>query len=91
MSRICIITGKKANVQRSGRHKSGKSRAGSKAFAYRGPHGLRGVKSKKVQGINLVTIRTPMGKMKVSMKAYKTYFKHEWTAEDQAALEAAKA
>jgi ribosomal protein L28 len=90
MSKICVITGKKANTQRSGRHKSGKSRAGSKAFAYKGPHGLRGVKSKKVQGINLVTMSTPVGKMKVSMKAYKTYFKKAWTAEDEAALQLAK-
>lgn len=78
MSKICAITGKKANVQKSGRHKSGKSRAGSKAFAYKGPHGLRGIKKLKVQDLNLVTVKTPFGKMKVSMKAYKTYFKTKW-------------
>lgn len=75
MARVCAITGKKTRVQRSGRHVSGKSRAGSKAFAYKGPHGLRGVKKKKTQSVNLVTVRTPLGKMKVSMKAYKKHFK----------------
>ncbi|MCX8035371.1 MAG: hypothetical protein N3A71_03825 [Candidatus Dojkabacteria bacterium] len=75
MSRVCDLTGRRANVQRSGRHKSGKSRAGKKAFSYRGPHGLRGVKKRKVQNLNLVTVRTPLGKLRVSMKAYKTLFK----------------
>jgi hypothetical protein len=86
MSKVCDLTGRKANIQRSGRHASGKSRAGSKAFAYRGPHGLRGVKKLKVQGVNLVTVRTPLGKMKISMKAYKTYFKGAWKAEQEAAV-----
>lgn len=81
MSKVCDITGKKANVQRSGRHTSGKSRSGSKAFAYRGPQGLRGVKKLKVQNLNFVTVRTPAGKIKVSMKAYKTYFKTKWVPE----------
>lgn len=90
MSKVCIITGKKANVQRSGRHKSGKSRAGSKAFAYKGPHGLRGVKSKKVQGVNFVTMNTPVGRMRVSMKIYKSFFKKAWTPEDEAALQLAR-
>lgn len=90
MSKICAITGKKANIQRSGRHASGKSRAGTKAFAYRGPQGLRGVKKLKVQNVNLVTVRTPMGKMKVSMKAYKTYFKGAWKAEQEAKQSAAQ-
>jgi hypothetical protein len=78
MSKVCAITGKKANIQKSGRHASGKSRAGTKAFAYRGPHGLHGVKHLKRQDLNFVTVRTPFGRMKVSMKAYKTYFKKAW-------------
>jgi len=75
MARRSALSGKKARIQRSGRHKSGKSRAGAKAFAPRGPHGLHGVKSKKKQNINLVTVKTPLGKIKVTMKEYKTYFK----------------
>jgi ribosomal protein L28 len=78
MSRVCVLTGKKANIQKSGRHQSGKSRAGTKAFAYRGPHGLKGVKKLKRQDVNFVTIRTPEGKVRVSMKVYKTYFKKPW-------------
>lgn len=75
MARRSALSGKKANIQRSGRHKSGKSRAGSKAFAPRGPHGLRGVKSRKKQDVNLVSVKTPLGRIKVTMKEYKTYFK----------------
>lgn len=75
MAKRSTLSGTKANIQKSGRHKSGKSRAGAKAFAYRGPKGLRGVKKTKKQGINLVTVRTPLGKIKVTMKEYKTYFK----------------
>ncbi len=83
MSKVCAITGQKANKQRSGRHASGKSRAGTKAFAARGPHGLRAVKHLKTQDINLVTVRTPLGKIKVSMKAYKTYFKTKWHGNEE--------
>lgn len=83
MSRVCDITGKKDRVQRSHRHASGKSRAGSKAFASRGPHGLRGVKKVKNQRLNLVTVRTPAGKIKVSMKVYKKYFKKPWNSEEE--------
>jgi hypothetical protein len=78
MAKRSILSGKKANIQKSGRHKSGKSRAGTKAFAPRGPHGLRGIKKLKRQDLNLVTVRTPLGKIKVTMKEYKTYFKGAW-------------
>lgn len=83
MSRVSALSGKKANIQRSGRHKSGKSRAGAKAFAYRGPHGKRGVKKTKRQDLNFVTVSTPLGKIKVTMKEYKTYFKEAWKAEEK--------
>mgnify|MGYP006355488131 CR=1 FL=1 len=83
MSRVSAISGKKANKQRAGRHASGKSRAGAKAFAYRGPHGKRGVKSLKKQDLNFVTVNTPLGKIKVTMKEYKTYFKSDWVAEEK--------
>jgi hypothetical protein len=75
MARRSALSGTKANIQKSGRHKSGKSRAGAKAFAYRGPKGLKGVKKLKRQDLNLVTVRTPLGKIKVTMKEYKTYFR----------------
>lgn len=75
MARRSDLSGKKARIQKSGRHKSGKSRAGTKAFAPRGPHGLHGVKHKKKQNLNLVTVRTPLGRIKMTMKEYKTYFK----------------
>lgn len=75
MARISALSGRKANIQKSGRHKSGKSRAGSRAFAPRGPHGLHGIKKVKRQDLNLVTVKTPVGKIKVTMKEYKTYFK----------------
>ena len=80
MSKVCAITGKKANLQRSGRHRTAKSRSGTKAFAAYGPHGLRGVKTLKRQDLNLVTVRTPLGKIKVTMKVYKTYFKTKYQA-----------
>ena len=85
MSRICAVTGKKNRMQKSGRHASGKSRGGKKAFAYRGPWGLRGKKHPKKQNVNFVAIKTPEGKVLVSMKAYKTYFKTEWTPAEVAA------
>lgn len=75
MAKVCALTGKKRNIQRTRRHASGKSRKGTKAFAARGPHGLKGVKRVKIQDINFVTVKTPTGKVKVSMKAYKKYFK----------------
>jgi hypothetical protein len=78
MAQRSDLSGKKKNIQKSGRHKSGKSRGGSKAFAYKGPHGLRGVKKVKTQKPNLVTVKTPVGKIKVTMKEYKTYFKKAW-------------
>lgn len=75
MARISALSGRKANIQKSGRHKSGKSRAGTRAFAPKGPHGLHGIKKVKRQDLNLVTVKTPVGKIKVTMKEYKTYFK----------------
>ncbi|BDQ04748.1 MAG: hypothetical protein KatS3mg084_0266 [Candidatus Dojkabacteria bacterium] len=76
MARVSDISGKKSNIQRSGRHKSGKSRSGTRAFAPRGPHGLHGVKKLKVQRLNLRTVKTPFGKIKMTMKEYKTYFRN---------------
>ena len=84
MSRVCDITGKKANIQRVGTHDSTKSRSGGRAFAFNGPNKFKGVKRVKRQGINLVTVRTPLGKLRVSMKAYKSYFKRPWKAENAA-------
>jgi ribosomal protein L28 len=81
MSKICAITGKKANIQRTRKHDSTKSRSGSRAFAYDGPNASRAPKRLKRQDLNLVTVRTPIGKMKVSMKVYKTYFKTAWVSE----------
>lgn len=77
MARASDLSGKKARIQRSGRHKSGKSRSGKRAFAPRGPHGLHGVKKVKRQDLNLVTVKTPVGRIKVTMKEYKTYFKNK--------------
>lgn len=76
MAKRSDLSGKKANIQRSKRHVSGKSRAGGKAFAPRGPHGLKGVKKLKKQNLNLVSVKTPVGRIKVTMKEYKTYFKN---------------
>lgn len=82
MAKRSDLSGTKANIQRSKRHASGKSRAGAKAFAVRGPNRLKGIKKLKKQDINLVSVRTPLGKIKVTMKEYKTYFKSAWKAEE---------
>lgn len=76
MARVSDISGKKDRIQRSKRHKSGKSRSGKKAFSYRGPHGLHGVKKIKKQKLNLITVKTPLGKLKMTVKEYKTFFKN---------------
>ena len=69
------ISGRKNRIQRSKRHKSGKSRSGKKAFSYKGPHGLHGVKKVKKQKLNLVAVKTPAGRIKMTVKEYKTLFK----------------
>lgn len=76
MARVSDISGKKDRIQRSKRHKSGKSRSGKKAFSYRGPHGLHGVKKVKKQKLNLITVKTPLGRIKMTVKEYKTIFKN---------------
>lgn len=80
MSKVCDFTGKKRSIQRSHRHAIGKSRSGGKAFAPRGPQGLRGPKKLNVQNVNLVKVKTPAGSFKVSMKVYKTYFKKDYAS-----------
>lgn len=80
MSRVCDFTGRKRSIQRTHRHTSGKSRSGTKAFAPRGPQGLRGIKRRKVQNINFVTVKTPEGRINVSMKVYKKYFKTAYSS-----------
>lgn len=80
MARVSDISGKRDRIQKIGRHRSGKSRSGKRAFSYRGPHGLRAVKRKRKQKLNLITVKTPQGKLKMTAKEYKTLFKVKRTS-----------